>query len=131
VGYDRWLASLEQAVALWGPGRVFSAMVAGVELKPEFGLGTREAVALALRGAEELRSRGVVPVYSLYWPAGAKSDPEYLSELRGYFEAVSVGYRGIRRRQRVGIWEGFLCHRCAYMQVECDLDRLAAREESR
>lgn len=23
----------------------------------------------------------------------------------------------------LAIWDGFICHRCAYMQIECDVDR--------
>ena len=43
VGYDRWIQSLETAVELWGPGKVYSAMVAGVEFGPELELSFQEA----------------------------------------------------------------------------------------
>ncbi len=126
VGYRRWIDSLEQAVRLWGPGRVYSAMVAGIELEPDYGLSTDEAAELALEGAADLCDRGVLPIYSLYFPVGAAGNLWHLSELRAYFEALAVGYRALRMARGLSIWDGFMCHRCAYMQVECDLDRTVA-----
>lgn len=126
VGYHRWIESLENAVALWGRGRVYSAMVAGIELEPEHGLDWENAAKLALEGAEALCSRGVVPIFSLYWPVGGRDHPQYLDRLRAYFERVTQGYADIRRRHGLRVWEGFMCHRCAFMQMECDIDRAAA-----
>jgi hypothetical protein len=129
VGFDRWLGALEQAVALWGWGRVYSAMVAGVELEPEHGYTWEQAAELALEGAEALCARGIIPIYSLYWPVGGRDHPNYFTRLRGFFERLNLGYRQIRRRHDLGIWEGFMCHRCAYMQLECDIDRAEAPVE--
>ncbi len=125
VGYARWLQALEDAVSLWGRGRVYSAMVAGIELEPEHGLDWQAAADLALRGAEDLCARGVLPIYSLYWPVGGRDHPDYLERLRSYFERVSLGYAEIRARHGLRVWEGFMCHRCAFMQLECDLDRVS------
>lgn len=125
VGYGRWLESLETAVGLWGRGHVYTAMVAGIELEPEHGLSWEAAAALALEGAEALCAKGVIPVYSLYWPVGGREHPEYMSRLRSYFETLSLGYHGLRQKHGLQISEGFMCHRCAFMQMECDLDRLA------
>lgn len=123
VGYGRWLESLEQAVALWGPGRVYSAMVAGIELEPEHGMTWEAAADLAIEGAAALCERGVLPIYSLYWPTGGRDHPEYFSRLRHYFERLSLGYRAVRRSHGLAIADSFMCYRCAYMQLECDLDR--------
>lgn len=123
VGYRSWIESLEKAVALWGPGRVYSAMVAGIELAPEYGLTASEAARIAREGAEDLCSRGILPIYSLYFSTPAHAARGSWSDLRSYFEELAVGYEDVRRRQGLRIWEGFMCHRCAYMQVECDLDR--------
>lgn len=127
VGYARWLGALEQAVALWGPGRVYSAMVAGVELEPEYGMRWEQAAALAAQGADALCGRGVIPIYSLYWPTGGKDHPEYFSRLRSFFERLNLDYQAIRERHGLRIADSFMCHRCAYMQLECDLDRAPAR----
>jgi hypothetical protein len=123
VGYERWIASLESAVSRWGRGRVYSAMVAGIELEPEFGMSWREAVDGALEGAEDLCRRGIIPIYSLYWPLGGRERAGYLGDLMAYFRHLNVGCRAIRERHGLAIWDGFMCHRCAYMQLECDMDR--------
>ena len=129
VGYQRWLQSLEDAVAIFGRERVYSAMVAGIELEPEFDMDWESASALVIEGAEALCAKGILPIYSLYWPVGGRGHPEYLPRLRAFFESLNLAYGEIRRRHELSIWEGFMCHRCAYMQLECDLDR--ALEESR
>jgi hypothetical protein len=123
VGYQRWLQALEDAVAIFGRERVYSAMVAGIELEPEFGMDWESASALVIEGAEALCARGILPIYSLYWPVGGRGHPEYLPRLRAFFETLNLGYADIRQRHGLRIWDGFMCHRCAYMQLECDLDR--------
>jgi hypothetical protein len=123
VGYQRWIASLETAVRHWGRGNVYSAMVAGIELEPEHGLEWQDAAGLALQGAEDLCRRGVLPIYSLVWPSGGRQRPDYHARIRSYFEALITGYQAIRHQHGLSISDGFMCHRCAYMQLECDLDR--------
>ncbi len=123
VGYDRWIASLETAVSLWGRGRVYSAMVAGIELEPEHEMDWLQAADLCIAGAEDLCSRGIIPIYSLYWPIGGKNHPEYMSRLRNFFERLNIAYAGIREKNGLVISDKFMCHRCAYMQLECDIDR--------
>jgi len=123
VGYDRWIASLETAVSLWGRGRVYSAMVAGIELEPEHEMDWLQAADLCIAGAEDLCSRGIIPIYSLYWPIGGKNHPDYMSRLRSFFERLNIAYAGIREKNGLAISDEFMCHRCAYMQLECDIDR--------
>lgn len=123
VGYDRWIASLETAVSLWGRGRVYSAMVAGIELEPEHSMEWLQAADLCIAGAEDLCSRGIIPIYSLYWPVGGKNHPDYMSRLRSFFERLNIAYAGIREKYGLAISNDFMCHRCAYMQLECDIDR--------
>ncbi len=123
VGYERWIGSLETAVELWGAERVYSAMVAGVELEPEHGLSWEDAAKLALEGAADLCSRGIIPIYSLYWPLGGRDRKGYVPDLLSYFERLNLGCRDIREHCGLSISDRFMCHRCAYMQLECDLDR--------
>lgn len=123
VGYAQWIDALEHAVSLWGRGRVYSAMVAGVELEPEHDMEWKEAAELAVAGVRDLCGRGIIPIYSLYWPVGGKERSDYQSRLRNFFEHLALNYREIRRDLELAIWDGFMCHRCAYMQLECDLDR--------
>lgn len=123
VGYDRWMESLETAVGLWGRGRVFSAMVAGIELEPEYNMEWREAADIVVQGVEDFCSRGIIPIYSLYYPVGGKDRSDYQSRLRNFFEHLALHYKDARQRHDLEIWDGFMCHRCAYMQLECDIDR--------
>ena len=125
IGYRPWIESLEAAVELWGRGRVYTAMVAGIELEPEHRLDWEQAAKLAIEGAEDLCARGIIPIYSLYWPTGGKNHPQYLSRLRSYFEALNEAYQKIRRKHGLSFSPEFVCHRCSYMQIECDLDRAA------
>ena len=97
-------------------------MVAGIELGPEYGMTGEEALNLALRGAEDLCSRGIIPIYSLFWPVAGHNLPETFSILRDYFKKLNLGYAQIRKNHALKIWDGFMCHRCAYMQLECDID---------
>lgn len=123
VGYSRWLESLEKAVEIFGPGRVYSAMVAGIELEPDYGMSWEQASELAIAGAETLCSKGIIPIYSLYWPVGGKSHPDYLTRLKSFFEVLNVAYHNTRQHYGLHVWEGFMCQKCAYMQLECDIDR--------
>jgi len=125
VGYDNWIGALEYAVSLWGKGRVYTAMVAGVELEPEHEMSWEEAADLVVAGASDLCSRGIIPVYSLYWPTGGKERSDYQARLRSFFERLATEYRDIRQQMDLQVWDGFMCHRCAYMQLECDVDRTA------
>lgn len=131
VGYSRWIESLEKAVEIFGRGRVYSAMVAGIELEPDYGMSWEEASELAIAGAEDLCARGVIPIYSLYWPVGGKGHPEYLSRLRAFFETLNIAYYNIREKYDLKIWDGFMCHKCAYMQLECDIERNLAQAGAR
>lgn len=123
VGYNQWIASLEYAVSVFGKGRVYTAMVAGVELEPEYDMDWEAAADLALQGADDLSSKGIIPIYSLYWPVAGRNLPESFASLRRYFEKLNIGYAAIRQKYDLKIWDGFMCHRCAYMQLECDIDR--------
>ncbi len=123
VGYHDWISALEGAVKLWGTGRVYTAMVAGVEFEPEYDMDWQEAADLAIEGAADLCSRGIIPVYSLYWPTGGKERADYQSRLRSFFERLAGEYRDIRQHHNLHVWDGFMCHRCAYMQLECDVER--------
>jgi hypothetical protein len=127
VGYEGWLHSLEKAVALWGVGHVYTAMVAGVELEPKWGgLGVAEAVDRCVTGAADLLDRGIFPIFSLYWPLYGEAHDEVVAKLRDYFAAVHLRYADLRRARALHFDPRFMCHRCAYMQLECDLDRVAS-----
>ena len=124
VGYGPWIGSLEKAVSLWGTGNVYTAMVAGVELEPRYGgLSVEEACRRSLESTDDLLSRGILPIFSLYWPLYGKAPEQLLVNLRDYFARVHLGYAELREKHGLAFNHDFMCHRCAYMQLECDLDR--------
>jgi hypothetical protein len=124
VGWSRWLESLYDAAELFGPGNVYSAMVAGVEMEPEHGgLSIDDAISNAMGGARTLLDRGVIPLWSIYWPLWGQTHPERLAPLREYFERLNAEYAQVRAKAGVKINPRFQCPSCAYMQLEVDLDR--------
>jgi len=124
VGWERWLHSLYRSAELFGPTNVFTATVAGIELEPEHGgLTADEAVDNALAGSRELLEHGVTPIWSMYWPLWGATHPERLGVLRDYFVRLNEGYHALRRDLGIHLNTDFMCHRCAYMQLEHDLDR--------
>lgn len=125
VGWERWMESLDAAVTLFGRGNVYCAMVAGVELEPEHGgMSAEEGIANAMEGARTLLSRGIIPLWSMYWPIWGMTHPERLPALREYFERLNAEYAKVRKELGVKISEKFQCTGCAYMQLEVDLDRM-------
>ncbi len=124
VGWERWLSSLYRAAELFGPEHTFTATVAGIELEPEFfGKTVDEAVANAVEGSRTLLSHDVVPIWSIYWPLWGADHPERLRELRTYFARLGEEYGALRQELGITVNTDFMCHRCAYMQLECDIDR--------
>jgi hypothetical protein len=82
-----------------------------------------EASRRALAGAAEMLERGILPIFSLYWPLYGRASVELLNSLREYFSTIHLGYAELRRSRQVAFNDAFMCHRCSYMQLECDLDR--------
>ena len=124
IGWEPWLHSLRSAARIFGEGNAFTAMVGGVEMEPEHGgMSPDAAVANAMEGARTLLDNGVVPVWSIYWPLWGADHPERMRELRDYFERLNAEYDEVRTKAGVKVNTDFMCHRCAYMQLEVDMDR--------
>ena len=62
-------------------------------------------------------------------PVGGRGQPDYMSRLRSYFERLSLGYQALRETYQLRIRDGFMCRRCAYMQMECDMDRVSPTQD--
>ena len=122
VGYSRWIESLENAVGIFGKGRVYTAMVAGIELEPEYGMSWEQASELAIAGRRRSAARVLFPsTHSTgRWEAKVTRITCFGC---GLFEELNIAYYNIRQRYGLEVWEGFMCHKCAYMQLECDMDR--------
>jgi hypothetical protein len=124
VGWEKWLESLYAAADMFGLGNVYTALVCGVELEPEHGgMTVDEGIANAMEGARELLKHNVIPIWSMYWPIWGMTHPERLVTLREYYERLNAEYAKVRQELGIKISEKFQCRRCAYMQLEVDLDR--------
>lgn len=122
VGRDRWLASLEEAVDVFGPGNVMSAFVGGAELEGEGAFDSLEAALESnLRGAEYLIPRGIMPTWSIFWKVrqARGEEPLYTLDL---FLRLNEGTAAIRRAAGRKMNAEFFCRRCAYMELEPDFD---------
>ena len=125
VGRDRWIEALTDAVEVFGPENTMTAFVAGAEMDGEGGFtDPEEALASNLAGAETLLERGIQPIFSLHWKMTGKDrgmEPLYSLDL---FLRLNLELAKLRRRFNQPINPDFFCHRCAYMQIEPDIDRM-------
>ncbi|MBI4844446.1 MAG: radical SAM protein [Nitrospirae bacterium] len=124
TGREQWLKGLTDAVEIFGRGNVMSAFVAGIEFNIEKGFGnTDEALQSCVNGAEWLLRHGILPLYSIQWPftsASAKKFP--LDSVLDYFIRLNASQAGLRKKYGLAFPNDFVCHRCTYMQLECDFD---------
>jgi hypothetical protein len=97
VGYQNWKKSLVEAVDIFGPGRVNTAVVSGVELLPPFGFPSEEEALHALLGeAEGLARHGVGTVLAIWIPRpGAPLGREKNASLE-YYARLILGLQSIR-----------------------------------
>ncbi len=69
IGYKEWKKRLVDAVDVFGPGRVNTGLVAGIELTSPHGFKTEdEALERTLYEAEDLASKGVSTVFIVWSP---------------------------------------------------------------
>lgn len=69
IGYHEWKQRLVDAVDVFGPGRVNTGIVAGIELAGAHGFGSEdEALERTLAEAEDLARQGVSTVYIVWSP---------------------------------------------------------------
>lgn len=122
VGRDRWIASLEEAVDVFGPGNVMSAFVGGAELEGEGAFETLEAALESnLEAASYLIPRGIMPTWSLFWKVRQNRGEESFYSL-DHFLRLNEGTAAIRRAHGQKANPSFFCRRCAYMELEPDFD---------
>lgn len=117
VGRDGWLAALDRAVDVFGPGNVTSSLVSGIEAKDSL-----------LEGIDYLASRGVY-AYLIVW------SPNPGSRLEGHRTPTVDWYLDLNR-QTVDIWESHelppldaACYRCVDNGIF--LDEVRIREAER
>lgn len=123
VGRDRWLASLEEAVDVFGPGNVMSAFVGGAELEGEGAFrSAEEALESNLAAAEYLIPRGIVPTWSIFWKVTGKARGEESFYTLDLFLRLNEATAALRAKTQRFTNPEFFCRRCAYMELEPDFD---------
>jgi hypothetical protein len=104
VGYQKWKRSLFDAVDIFGPGRVNTALVSGVELLAPFGFnGEDEALEAILGEAGDLARHGVGTVLAIWIPRpGAPLGGEKNASLE-YYARLILGLKDIRNKYGLSI----------------------------
>jgi hypothetical protein len=99
IGYREWKKRLVDAVDIFGPNRVNTGIVSGVELARPFGFTDEdEALDAVLAEADELAAQGVSTVNMVWIPRkGAPLGGGRNASLE-YYAALSLGLQRIRRK---------------------------------
>ncbi len=122
VGRENWIQGLTDAVDIFGRGNVMSAFVSGVEIMQPYGYSTQQALESSLEGAEFLLQKGVLSLFTLYWPRDTSEFEEKSGSIHDYFLELSHEYHKLRKQYNLQIPNKFVCQDCSYMQLDCDFD---------
>ncbi|KHE93992.1 MAG: biotin synthase [Candidatus Scalindua brodae] len=122
VGRENWIQGLTDAVDVFGRGNVMSAFVSGIEIMQPYAYSTQQALKSSLDGAEFLLQKGVISLFTLYWPRDASEFEEKSDTIRDYFLELSNEYHKLRKQYDLNIPNKFVCQDCSYMQLDCDFD---------
>ena len=101
-----------------------SAFVSGIEFTIDNGFKeVEDALDSCLNGTEWLLQHGILPLYSIQWPFPDISAKDYpLDFVLDYFLRLNRAQSGLRKKYKLAFPNDFVCHRCTYMQLECDFD---------
>ncbi len=122
VGREAWIQGLTDAVDVFGHGNVMSAFVSGIEIMQPYGYSTQQALESSLKGADWLLQRGVISLFTLYWPRDTSEFERKSASIHDYFLELSYEYHKLRKQYNLEIPDKFVCHDCSYMQLDCDFD---------
>jgi hypothetical protein len=104
IGYKEWKKRLVDAVDIFGPSRVGTGIVSGVELVPPFGFPTEdEALTSVLAEADELASQGVSTVNMVWVPRPGAPLGKHKNASLEYYVRLSLGLQGLRRKHGLEI----------------------------
>ena len=104
VGYKEWKRRLIDAVDVFGPNRVGTGIVSGVELVPPFGFSSEdEALDSVLGEADELAAQGVSTVKMIWVPRSGSPLGHHKNASLEYYVRLAQGLQAIRRRHGLEI----------------------------
>lgn len=124
VGRERWMACLQEAVDIFGKGRVLCNFVAGVETAvPHVFASTDEAVDSTLHGMRWCYTHGIYPKYTVWVVApGSRYGGRKPAPL-DYYVRLMVGRQQLFREYEMRV-PATECQRCLTQSFEADLARL-------
>jgi hypothetical protein len=104
IGYQEWKKRLFDAAQIFGPSKVNTGIVSGVELVQPFGFKSEdEALESVLGEADDLAAHGVSTVNMIWVPrAGSPLGKEKNASLE-YYVRLSAGLQAIRRKHNLEI----------------------------
>jgi len=104
IGYREWKQRLVDAVGVFGPGRVNTGIVAGIELAGPCGFGSEdEALERTLAEAEDLARQGVSTVYIVWSPRPDTPLSGYKNASLDYYIRLARGLHELRVKYRLPI----------------------------
>lgn len=104
IGYKEWKRRLVDAVEVFGPGRVNTGLVAGIELAGPHGIPSEEeALKRTLAEAEDLASQGVSTVFIVWSPRPHTQLGAYKNASLDYYIRLARGLHALRVKYRLPI----------------------------
>lgn len=104
IGYREWKRRLVDAVEIFGPGRVNTGLVAGIELAGPHGFADEdEALERTLSEAEDLASQGVSTVFIVWSPRPDTPLGKYKNASLDYYIRLARGLHALRVKYRLPI----------------------------
>src|SRR6266568_2027594 len=104
IGYKEWKRRLVAAVDVFGPGRVNTGLVAGIELAGPYGFCSEdEALARTLSEAEDLARQGVSTVFIVWSPRPDTPLGSYKNASLDYYIRLARGLHALRVKYRLPI----------------------------
>jgi hypothetical protein len=123
IGYQGWKKRLVDAVDIFGPGRVNTGLVAGIELTKPYGFTSEdEALGHTLAEAEVLAKQGVSTVFIVWSPRPDTPLGDQKNAALDYYIRLARGLHALRIKYCLPI--GFDDYRHCGNHPDSDLSRL-------
>ena len=123
IGYQEWKKRLVDAVDVFGPGRVNTGLVAGIELtRPHGFMSENDALERTLAEAEELAKQGVSTVFIVWSPRPDTPLGNQKNASLDYYIRLARGLHALRVKYRLPI--GYDDYRHCGNHPDSDLSRL-------
>lgn len=121
VGRERWMKCLVEAVDVFGPGKVLSNFVAGVEtMVPGLYASAEEAADATLAGMRWCYEHGVYPKYAIWIPSGGALFANKAPAPLDYYAHLIRGRQALFEEYSLEV-PGIDCRHCLTQSCEADL----------